>query len=65
MSCWSGSWSSRAAACFTRFASSSVRRFRRTKGFSLIWRDLQHVRDIALERLEPVSYPVMTDNLWR
>jgi len=42
-----------------------VRPFRRTKGYALIWRDLNYVRDIQLERFEPVTYPKLTDNLWR
>lgn len=42
-----------------------VRPFRRTKGYDLIWRDLSYVREIKLERFEPVSYPKMTDHLWR
>lgn len=33
--------------------------------YELIWRDLRHVRDIRIEDFAPVSYPVMTDHLWR
>ena len=42
-----------------------VKRFRRLRGYRLIWHDLSHVRDIKLERVEPVLYPVMTDGLWK
>lgn len=42
-----------------------VKAFRGSRGYDLIWRDLQHVRDIRLERVEPVLYPQMTDGLWR
>jgi hypothetical protein len=42
-----------------------VKAFRRFKGYQLIWNDLQHVRDIKLERFEPVVYPVMTEGLYR
>jgi hypothetical protein len=42
-----------------------VKPFRRLKGYDLIWRDLNHVREIKLESFEPVVYPKMTDHLWR
>jgi hypothetical protein len=42
-----------------------VKPLRKTKGYALIWSDLNHVRDIKLERFEPVVYPKMTDGLWR
>jgi hypothetical protein len=42
-----------------------VRSVRKLRGYDLIWRDLNHVRDIKLERFEPVVYPKMTDHLWR
>jgi nitroimidazol reductase NimA-like FMN-containing flavoprotein (pyridoxamine 5'-phosphate oxidase superfamily) len=42
-----------------------VKPFRRLKGYDLIWKDLNHVREIKLERFEPVVYPKMTDHLWR
>jgi nitroimidazol reductase NimA-like FMN-containing flavoprotein (pyridoxamine 5'-phosphate oxidase superfamily) len=42
-----------------------VKRFSKLKGYDLIWRDLNHVREIKLERFEPVVYPVMTAGLWR
>lgn len=42
-----------------------VKSLRATRGYELIWRDLSHVRDITLERFEPVVYPRMTDGLWR
>jgi hypothetical protein len=41
-----------------------VRRFRRLKGYALIWKDLNHVRDIQLRSFEPIVYPTMTDGLW-
>lgn len=40
-----------------------VKPLRRLKGYDLIWKDLNHVRDITLERFEPVTYPKMTDHL--
>jgi uncharacterized pyridoxamine 5'-phosphate oxidase family protein len=42
-----------------------VRPFRRLKGYDLIWKDLRHIRDIKLERFEPVIYPTMTDGLYK
>ena len=42
-----------------------VKPLRHSKGYDIIWRDLNHVRDIKLERFEPVSYPQMTDHIWR
>lgn len=42
-----------------------VKPFRRLKGYDLIWRDLNHVREIKLDGFEPVTYPVMTGHLWR
>ncbi|HEY6877841.1 MAG TPA: pyridoxamine 5'-phosphate oxidase family protein [Polyangiales bacterium] len=42
-----------------------VRSLRRTKGYALIWKDLDRVRDIHLESVEPVLYPTMTEGLWR
>ena len=42
-----------------------VRPFRSFKGYDLIWRDLNHVREIKLERCEPVAYPHMTAHLWK
>jgi hypothetical protein len=42
-----------------------VRSVRRLRGYDLIWRDLNHVRDIQLEGFEPVVYPTMTDHLCR
>ncbi|MDB4976530.1 MAG: pyridoxamine 5-phosphate oxidase-related, FMN-binding protein [Myxococcaceae bacterium] len=41
-----------------------VKSFKRLKGYSLIWKDLRHVRDIKLEHCEPIVYPYMTDGLW-
>jgi predicted pyridoxine 5'-phosphate oxidase superfamily flavin-nucleotide-binding protein len=41
-----------------------VKRFRRLRGYKLIWNDLQHVREIKLESFAPVAYPKMTDHLW-
>jgi len=41
-----------------------VRRFRRLKGYALIWNDLNQVRDIQLQSFEPIVYPTMTDGLW-
>jgi uncharacterized protein len=42
-----------------------VKPLRKLKGYDMIWRDLGHVRDVALERFEPVSYPQMTEHLWK
>ncbi len=42
-----------------------VKALRRLKGYGLIWRDLNYVREIKLESFEPVVYPKMTDHLWR
>ena len=42
-----------------------VKLFRGLKGYDLIWRDLNHVREIKLERCEPVRHPQMTEHLWR
>lgn len=42
-----------------------VKSLRLLKGYDLIWRDLSHVRELELERFEPVVYPKMTDHLWR
>ena len=42
-----------------------VRSLRNLKGYALIWQDLSHVREIKLESCEPVSYPGMTDHLFR
>jgi uncharacterized pyridoxamine 5'-phosphate oxidase family protein len=42
-----------------------VKSVRKLRGYDLIWRDLNHVRDIKLERFDPVVYPQMTDHLWR
>jgi hypothetical protein len=42
-----------------------VRPFRRLKGYDLIWKDLNFVREIRLESFEPVVYPKMTDQLFR
>lgn len=41
-----------------------VKPLRRTKGYARIWRDLNHVRDISIDRFDPVSYPNMTQHLW-
>ena len=40
-------------------------RFRRLKGYKLIWSDLRYVREIKLQGFSPVSYPRMTDHLWK
>lgn len=42
-----------------------IRPYRRFKGSSLIWSRLDHVRDIRIERCEPVTYPNVTEALWR
>ena len=42
-----------------------IRPFRRFKGSDLIWSRLEHVRDIRIERCEPVTYPNVTEGLWR
>lgn len=42
-----------------------VKAFRSLRGYHLIWKDLNHVRDIKLERFEPVVYPTMTDGLYK
>jgi hypothetical protein len=41
-----------------------VKSVRWLKGYDLIWRDLNHVRDVRLSSFEPVVYPKMTDHLW-
>ncbi len=42
-----------------------VRAFRSLKGYALIWKGLEHVRDIELRSVEPILYRKMTDGLWR
>ena len=42
-----------------------VSRFRKLKGYALIWSDLRYVREIALTGFSPVGYPRMTDQLWK
>jgi hypothetical protein len=42
-----------------------VKSVRRLRGYALIWRDLNHVREIRLESFEAVVYPQMTDHLCR
>jgi nitroimidazol reductase NimA-like FMN-containing flavoprotein (pyridoxamine 5'-phosphate oxidase superfamily) len=42
-----------------------VKSVRKLRGYDLIWRDLNHVRDIKLQSFDPVVYPKMTDHLWR
>jgi predicted pyridoxine 5'-phosphate oxidase superfamily flavin-nucleotide-binding protein len=42
-----------------------VKSLRSFRGYDLIWRALGHVREIKLESCEPVSYPRMTDHLFR
>lgn len=37
-----------------------VKSLRKLKGYRLIWQDLRYVRDIKLERFEPVVYPTMS-----
>lgn len=37
---------------------------RRATGAKLIWANLEHVRDIRVERCEPVTYPRVTEHLW-
>ena len=41
-----------------------VKSARRLKGYDLIWKDLNHVREIKLDSFEPVVYPKMTEHLW-
>jgi len=42
-----------------------VSRFRKLKGYGLIWSDLRYVREIKLQGFSPVGYPRMTDHLWK
>jgi len=42
-----------------------VKPFRRLTGYDLLWKNLEHVRDVRLERFEPVVYPRMTEHLWQ
>jgi hypothetical protein len=37
---------------------------RQLPGAKLIWGHLEHVRDVRIERCEPVTYPGVTEHLW-
>lgn len=41
-----------------------VRPMRGTRGYNILWRDMETVRDIHFERFEPLTTGPMTRNLW-
>jgi hypothetical protein len=48
-----------------RLIHARVRPTKWLKGSRLLWSDFTHVRDISFTSFRPVSYPKMTEGLWR
>ena len=42
-----------------------VRPVRRTKGYKVMWKDMNRVRELSFERAEGANLGLMTDVLWK
>ncbi len=42
-----------------------IRPLRRLKGYSLLWKDLKHIRELQFDTIEPVNAGIMSRNAWK